>query len=272
MLVAIEKILVERDPDMLIVIGDTNSTLAGALAASKLHIPIAHVEAGLRSFNRRMPEEINRVLSDHLSSVLFCSTRAGVANLRIEGVVEGVHLVGDVMMDAMLAMAEIVKKRSCILETLGLKEDTYSVATLHRAENTDDPDRLREAMLWLEDRAKEHPVVLPLHPRTAAALVRDGLALSRVRAIEPVGYLDIQRLLGSCVTVFTDSGGLQKEAYFHRKPCITLRDETEWVETVESGWNRLWHGPDFKPRREIEEYGGGFAAQKIAALLVGDEA
>lgn len=267
MLTAIETVLLEKRPDCLIIIGDTNSTLAGALAAAKLHIPVAHVEAGLRSFNKRMPEEINRVLSDHLSALLFCSTNTAVANLANEGIKKGVHLTGDVMMDATMALADVARERSEILKTLGLKDHDYALATIHRAENTDDRKQLRTVMEWLETRAKEHPVVLPLHPRTRAALEAHGIELSGVRGIEPVGYLDMQRLLAGCTEVFTDSGGLQKEAYFHRKLCVTLRDETEWVETIECGWNRLWHGPDYAPRRDIDEYGGGQAAQRVAEIL-----
>jgi UDP-GlcNAc3NAcA epimerase len=267
MLGGIERILLDEKPDWMLVYGDTNSTLAGALAAAKLHVPIAHVEAGLRSFNRRMPEEVNRVLTDHVSALLFCPTHAAVHNLKNEGITKGVHMVGDVMMDATLAGVAIAKVQSRILQTLGLAEGGYAVATIHRAENTDDPGRLREVVGYLEERAGERPVILPLHPRTKGALAATGIKLSGVRLIEPVGYLDMQRLLAGCAEVFTDSGGLQKEAYFHHKPCTTLRDETEWVETVEAGWNRLWHGPAYKPRREIEEYGGGRASERIAQLL-----
>lgn len=267
MLTAIEEILMQHRPDYLLVIGDTNSTLAGALAAAKLHIPVAHVEAGLRSFNRRMPEEHNRVLADHLSDLLFCSTNAAVANLTNEGIEDGVHLVGDVMMDAVLAASDVARERSTVFRDLDLEEGGYALATVHRAENTDDFARLRKVMSWLEARAKERPVVLPLHPRTRAILERNGFKLSHVRGIDPVGYLDMQRLISGCTEVFTDSGGLQKEAYFHRKLCVTLRDETEWVETIEAGWNRLWQGPDYAPRREIEEYGDGKAAQRIADIL-----
>ncbi|MGN6516966.1 MAG: non-hydrolyzing UDP-N-acetylglucosamine 2-epimerase [Rhizomicrobium sp.] len=267
MLTAIEDVLLDKRPDCLIIIGDTNSTLAGALAAAKLHIPVAHVEAGLRSFNRRMPEEINRVLSDHLSALLFCSTNAALVNLANEGISKGVYLTGDVMMDATMALADVARDRSDILRKLNLTENEYALSTIHRAENTNEAYTLGAVVDWLEMRAKQHPVVLPLHPRTKAALEMHGIKLSRVRGIEPVGYLDMQRLLSGCTEVFTDSGGLQKEAYFHRKPCVTLRDETEWVETIECGWNRLWHGPDYAPRREITEYGGGRAAQRVAEIL-----
>ena len=267
MLAGIERILLDEKPDWMLVYGDTNSTLAGALAAAKLHLPIAHVEAGLRSFNRRMPEEVNRVLTDHVSALLFCPTNVAVKNLSNEGLRKGVHMFGDVMMDATLAGVEIARSRSQILNALGLTEGQYAVATIHRAENTDDPGQLRTVMDFLEQRAKDRPVILPLHPRTRGALQNNSIRLAGVRIVDPVGYLDMQRLLAGCVEVFTDSGGLQKEAYFHHKPCTTLRDETEWVETVDAGWNRLWKGPAYKPRREIEEYGGGHAAGRIADLL-----
>ena len=267
MLSGIERIILDEKPDWMLVYGDTNSTLAGALAAAKLHLPIAHVEAGLRSFNRRMPEEINRVLTDHVSALLFCPTHLAVENLKNEGITKGVHMVGDVMMDATLAGMKIAKTQSCILETLGVTDGAYAVATIHRAENTDDPVRLREVIGYLEQRAMDRPVILPLHPRTKGALQNNGIMLSGVRIIDPVGYLDMQRLVSGCVEVFTDSGGLQKEAYFHHKRCTTLRDETEWVETIDAGWNRLWRGPGYKPRREIDEYGGGHASGRIADLL-----
>ncbi len=267
MLAGIERVLIDEKPDWMLVYGDTNSTLAGALSAAKLHLPIAHVEAGLRSFNHRMPEEVNRVLTDHVSTLLFCPTHIAVENLKNEGITKGVHIVGDVMMDATLAGIEIARSRSRILETLNLTEGGYAVATIHRAENTDDPGCLREAMDFLERCAKDRPVILPLHPRTRGALQNNGIKLSGVRTVDPIGYLDMQRLLAGCAEVFTDSGGLQKEAYFHHKPCTTLRDETEWLETIEAGWNRLWHGPPYNPRRTIEEYGGGLAAGRIADLL-----
>ena len=187
--------------------------------------------------------------------------------MRREGIVENVHLVGDVMMDATLAAMKVARAQSRILETLGLEESGYALATIHRAENTDDPRRLGALVEWLAARAEPRPVVVPIHPRTHAALRSNGIDPRGLRLVEPVGYLDMQRLLAGCVEVFTDSGGLQKESYFHHKPCVTLRDETEWSETVEAGWNRLWHGPDYGPRREIEEYGGGEASMRIARIL-----
>jgi UDP-GlcNAc3NAcA epimerase len=267
MLAGIEAAVLAEQPDIVLVPGDTNSTLAGALAAAKLHVRVAHLEAGLRSFNRAMPEEINRVLSDHVSDLLFCPTEAAVANLRREGIVAGVHLVGDVMYDATL-FAAAQARRSDVLARLGLAERSYAVATVHRAESTDDRGRLAEILEYLRERAREHAIVLPLHPRTRERIVRFGLELGPLLAVAPLGYLDMHRLLQSAVAVYTDSGGLQKEAYFHRVPCVTLRDETEWVETVDAGWNRLWKGPGYAPRRDISAYGDGHAADKAIAIMI----
>ncbi len=267
MLEALEGVMIAERPDWVLVYGDTNSTLAGALAAAKLHIPVAHVEAGLRSFNRRMPEEINRVLADHVSRLLFCPTGAAAANLAREGIAQGVHRIGDVMYDATLAAAAKARAASRILEKLGLAPGGFAVATVHRAENTDDRRALGDIVDYLRERARQRAVVLPLHPRTRAAIERFGLDLGAIKTIAPLGYLDMARLLEACAEVLTDSGGLQKEAYFHRKPCVTLRDETEWVETVEAGWNRLWRGPDYRPRNEISDYGDGRAAERMARIL-----
>jgi UDP-GlcNAc3NAcA epimerase len=267
MLIAIEPILQAEKPDWVVVYGDTNSTLAGSLAASKLQIPLAHVEAGLRSFNRRMPEEINRVIADHLSTLHFCPTAAAVSNLAAEGVVRGVHHVGDVMYDATLFATDKAEASSTILSHLGLKSKKYALATVHRAENTDDPRRLRSIVQFLQGRGREHSVVLPLHPRTRQAARRMGVEMDGLQVIEPVGYLDMTKLLHHATEVYTDSGGLQKEAYFHRAPCTTLRDETEWTETITHGWNRLWHGPERGDRSEISEYGEGRAAFTIVDLL-----
>lgn len=268
MLEGIERVLLEEKPDWMLVYGDTNSTIAGALAAAKLHIPVAHVEAGLRSFNRRMPEEVNRVLTDHVSALLFCPTKAAVDNLTAEGIVQGVHQVGDVMYDATLDAIRRAKVESTILDTLGLAPGSYVLATIHRAENTDTAEHLGAVFDYLRAQAGGLPVVLPLHPRTRGAAQRFGVSLDGLRIIDPVGYLDMARLLDGCALVLTDSGGVQKEAYFHRKPCVTLRDETEWVETVGAGWNRLWKGAEYaQPRRDIAEYGDGRAAHAILSLL-----
>lgn len=292
MLESLERVLVEERPDMVLVYGDTNSTLAGALAAVKLHIPVAHVEAGLRSFNRRMPEEINRVLTDHAADVLFAPTEEAVGNLRREGIPDGrVVLVGDVMYDAALFYAELARKRSHVLERLGLTSKGYVLATVHRAENTDDPEKLASILQGLAQVARTLPVVLPLHPRTRAVLghgrvgeeARQAIeeAIEALTVIDPVGYLDMLQLERNAKVIATDSGGVQKEAFFFRIPCVTLRTETEWVETVDLGWNVLVR--DLSPaevRRVIlesidregrpgEPYGDGRAAQRIAAVLEG---
>lgn len=269
MLEKLEETMLAEKPDLVLIYGDTNSTLAGALAGAKLNIPVAHVEAGLRSFNRRMPEEINRIVADHVSALLFCPTQTAVANLAAEGVTKGVHAVGDVMFDATLAAVKRAGGRSSILETHGLRPGSYAVATIHRAENTDDAERFARVIAWLEAAARETPVVMPVHPRTRKLLAGRGLTPAGLTLIDPVGYLDMARLLSQAAAVFTDSGGLQKEAYFHRVPCVTLRDETEWVETIEAGWNRLWQGPDFTERRDIPDYGQGNAANVISELIAG---
>jgi UDP-GlcNAc3NAcA epimerase len=269
MLAAIEDVLIAEKPDAVLVYGDTNSTLAGALAAAKLAIPLIHVEAGLRSFNRTMPEEINRVVADRLSSMLLCPTSIAIENLAREGIVQGVHKTGDLMNDATQLASELSKKHSDIVQRLGLEPRRYGVATIHRAENTDDIGMLGKIAVFIAAEAQKYPIVLPLHPRTRDAAKAAGIdfAQSGIRVIEPVGYLDMCRLLQSATIVLTDSGGLQKEAYFHRVPCVTLRNETEWVETIECGWNRLWTVPDYRPRRQILEYGDGHAAEEILGIL-----
>ena len=270
MLEAVETVIVEEGPDQVLVYGDTNSTLAGALAAAKLHVPVAHVEAGLRSFNRRMPEEVNRVLTDHISALLFCPTATAVANLCAEGITAGIHQVGDVMYDsALLAVARAGEAASELLARHGLVPGGYAVATVHRAENTDDPERFARVLTWLEDAARERPVVMPVHPRTRARIDGTPWRPAQVMLLPPLGYLEMATLVHHAAVVFTDSGGLQKEAYFHRVPCVTLRDETEWVETIEAGWNRLWTAPSYRPRHEIADYGAGQAARRIAEVLAG---
>lgn len=235
MLVGIEEILLAERPDWLLVYGDTNSTLAGALAAAKTHVPIAHVEAGLRSFNRHMPEEINRVVVDHVSTLLLCPSQTSADNLSAEGITEGVKIVGDVMADALIMAANLGSNVSL---RLGLNPSGYALATVHRAENTDDPSRL--ASIFRAFGAIEKPILLPMHPRTRGALDKQGLSIpSNVYVCEPLGYVDMVTALRDAAFILTDSGGLQKEAYWLKVPCITLREETEWVETVESGWNRL---------------------------------
>ena len=238
MLIGLEEIMVDAKPDWVLVYGDTNSTLAGALAAVKLHLPVAHVEAGLRSFNRAMPEEHNRVLTDHCSDLLFCPTETAVNNLRREGLTSGVHLVGDTMYDAVLQFSEVARQRSTILQDLELTPKLYLLATVHRPYNTDNPANLSNILTAFIELGE--PVIFPVHPRTRKyieALALPGLAESNVRMIEPVGYLDMLVLEQHARVILTDSGGMQKEAYFFQVPCVTLRPETEWVETVEAGWN-----------------------------------
>jgi len=284
MLSRIEEVLVKEKPDWVVVYGDTNSTLAGALAAAKLHIPVAHVEAGLRSFNRKMPEEINRVLADHVATLLLCPTDVAVRNLEAEGITRGVHLVGDVMCDSLKHYLPIAEQRSTILRDLGLTSP-YALWTVHRAENTDDPTRLAgilEAMNRIA--AGGLPVVLPLHPRTRDRL-RDQHGFNPhvgLRILEPVGYADMLVLTRHAKIVLTDSGGLQKEAYLLGVPCVTLREETEWVETVEAGWNTIaGTDPDRivaaanRPSPEADArnlYGDGRAAERIVKILVASRA
>lgn len=279
MLRDIERVLTAEKPDAMLVYGDTNSTLAGALAAAKLHLPVAHVEAGLRSFNKRMPEEINRILTDHVAALLLCPTEVAVRNLANEGVTQGVHNVGDVMYDVSLDCARRALAESKILQVLGLTTGQYVLATCHRAENTDDRDRLAAILAGLDAIATETPVVLPIHPRTAASIGAQKLTSGRIMVIEPLPFLDMVRLEQSARVIITDSGGVQKEAYFYGVPCITMRDQTEWTETVEHGWNTLV-GADRDAivcayRRQSESarparpplYGDGDASSRIVALV-----
>jgi UDP-GlcNAc3NAcA epimerase len=236
MLEALDELMARERPDWVLVYGDTDSTLAGALAAAKLHIPVAHIEAGLRSFNRRMPEEINRVLTDHVASMLFAPTALARNNLRHEGIAEAkIHIVGDVMYDAALYYKKRARKPQWF-DALGV--ESFALCTIHRAENTDDPLRMRGILDGLA--LTETAIVLPLHPRTRKQIAEFGLDLpGNVQVVDPVGYLEMVWLEANCRVVITDSGGVQKEAYFHGKPCVTLRDETEWVELVEAGANVL---------------------------------
>lgn len=277
MIEAIERVLLDEKPNWVLVYGDTDSTLAGTLAAVKLHINLAHIEAGLRSFNRRMPEEINRVLTDHSANLLFAPTQTAVNNLLNEGISETkIHLVGDVMYDATLFYKDRVRKP----KSLNISESqTFYLCTIHRAENTNDPNRLSAIVELLNQLSEESTIILPLHPRTLTALVRiGGKGLSQaVQVISPVGYLEMTWLLANCQLVITDSGGLQKEAYFHHKPCLTLREETEWVELVEAGWNKLmspfeWNSSkiktiNFNANKKENLYGFGNAAKKIMEIL-----
>jgi UDP-N-acetylglucosamine 2-epimerase len=266
MLKGIEDVLVAERPDWLLTYGDTNSTLAGVLAASKLGLPSVHVEAGLRSFNRSMPEEVNRVVADHLSDLLLCPSDVAVRNLAAEGITQNVHLVGDVMLDVLnWARARIAEQPPAIVEGMGLARRRYLLATTHRSENTDDPARLSNILNALN--SLEEPVVFPVHPRTRRAIQGTACRLRpQVRMIDPVGYLEMIALAESARMILTDSGGLQKEAYWLRVPCLTLRDETEWVETVEAGWNRLV-GAD--PKKVIEAV-CSFAPNGMHPVLYGD--
>lgn len=274
----IEKILLEERPSLVLVYGDTNSTLAGALAAAKLHIPVAHVEAGLRSFNRRMPEEINRVLTDHVATLLFAPTQIARENLVNEGLRDdSIRVVGDVMLDA----TRFYRTKATMpvwFHELGLTPGSFVLCTIHRAENTEDRNRLSGILMGLE--ASEEPVILPLHPRTRATLAAAGTVLPpNIRAVGPVGYLEMNWLEANARVIATDSGGVQKEAYFHGKPCVTLRDETEWVELVDAGCNVLAGAERDKISDLIRNfpgegrygsalYGDGAAASRIVEALL----
>ena len=239
MLADIERVLVHEKPDWVLVYGDTNSTLAGALAASKLHIPVAHVEAGLRSFNRGMPEEVNRIVTDHLSDLLFVPTETAVRNLAREGIVAGVHLVGDVMEDATAEYSAAAERNSSVLASLGLRRREYLLVTVHRAENTDNPERLCNIISAIRELAEENVVIWPVHPRTRKRLNGFEPGGRNLRLLGPATYLDMIALERNARVVLTDSGGVQKEARWLGVPCVTLRDETEWLETLADGWNQL---------------------------------
>jgi UDP-GlcNAc3NAcA epimerase len=278
MLEETEKILQQEKPAMMVVYGDTNSTLAGALAAQKLHIPVAHIEAGLRSFNMKMPEEVNRILTDRIATMLFCPTKLAVKNLMNEGFDNfpaKVLLSGDVMQDAAFFYTGKARKYSTVLSRLSLNNKLFILCTFHRQENTDDPEKLSEIVAGLNELSQLYQVVLPIHPRTRKIISESGLRLE-FEPVDPVGFLDMMELLEHCTFVVTDSGGLQKEAFFHKKYCITLRDETEWMELVDAGVNflagadknllldtasKLKHlAADFNQ----DLYGGGKAAEFIA--------
>lgn len=305
MLMQIENVLQAETPDWVMVYGDTNSTLAGALAAAKLDIPVAHVEAGLRSNNKKMPEEINRLVTDHVSTLLLCPTQTAVENLSAEGIKEPdpsarirtalpiektsdlpnqqtppkVMLVGDVMYDSLLGNTRLALKRSDILNRLKLVPKTYALATVHRAENTNDKRRLKDIFSALETISSDGlPIIVPLHPRTRKCLKQTGLPLRSVKTIDPVSYLDMLLLEKSAEIIFTDSGGIQKEAYWMQVPCITLRDETEWIETVNDGWNFLVGADRDKivesakkkhwPCHQNQSFGDGRSADKIVSALI----
>jgi UDP-GlcNAc3NAcA epimerase len=278
MLEGIENQLLDQRPHWVLVYGDTNSTLAGALAAAKLNIPIAHVEAGLRSFNSVMPEEINRVLTDHVSTLLLCPTQLAVKNLNREGIRNGVHKIGDVMYDAALHFGEIAKSQSTILDRFNLTPQNFALATVHRAENVDDPGKLRSILRGLSRVSERYRVILPIHPRTRHKIKESGLAdeVKPVEIIDPVSFLDMVRLEQASGLILTDSGGVQKEAYFHGVPCVTLREQTEWEETIDQGWNKLVGANENEIvsaaatascGRPIPEYGNGSAAFEILGCI-----
>jgi len=293
MLERIEAVLQKEKPEAVLVYGDTNSTLAGALAAAKLNIPVAHVEAGLRSYNRRMPEEINRLITDHLSTFLFCPTAQAVQNLLKEGIRNGkgkiVKNVGDVMYDSILYYSKLAQQKSTILKDLNLlnpqsaiRNPQYYLVTLHRAENTDDPKRLQSILKALNEIGKDTPVILPLHPRTRKMISIHRLSKEtrNVKIIDPVSYLNMLALEKHARAILTDSGGVQKEAYWFRVPCITLREETEWIETVKSGGNVVVGAETGKiiegvcqardgefPRKAPNAFGNGKASEKIIGFL-----
>ncbi len=284
MLETIETVLLAEKPDWVLIYGDTNSTLAGALAAAKLHIPAAHVEAGLRSFNMHMPEEVNRIVADRVSSLLFCPTNTAVSNLATEGITKEVYNVGDVMFDVALYYRDKAKQHSAALARFGLQEGSFALATCHRAENTDDYDRISNIVAALGEIAEKLPVIFPLHPRTRQALTENELfsELGNVMVTDPLPFLDMMALEQSAKLILTDSGGVQKEAFFYGIPCITMRDETEWVETVFSGANTLASASQTAILTAFDKvirgqsmgghshqpYGDGNAANKIASILL----
>lgn len=283
-LAGIEGVLLQEKPDWVLVYGDTNSTLAGALAAAKLHIPVAHVEAGLRSFNRRMPEEINRVVTDHISTALFAPTATAMQHLANEGIpLEHCHHVGDVMYDAALLFGARAKQQSTILQLLNLSAGKYILTTIHRAENTNDLQRLQNILKSLNEVSHTLPVIWPVHPRTQKLLEQpelNSLLGTQVQLIDPVGYLDMVMLEQHAAVIATDSGGVQKEAFFYQIPCVTLRDETEWIELVDAGWNQIVPPTDKSNIAHallaavesfgspIQPYGDGYTSSRIAKKLL----
>jgi UDP-GlcNAc3NAcA epimerase len=291
MLEGLEKVLLQEKPDMTVVYGDTNSTIAGALASAKMNIPVAHVEAGLRSFNRAMPEEMNRVATDHLSDLLLCPTDTAVKNLRREGILRGVALTGDVMLDAVQSFQPLAARRAELLNDLDVRPGGYALVTIHRAENTDDLKRLESLLGMLTQLGK--PAVFPMHPRLRDRIAKQESGALRqllegareLRVIEPVSYLDMLLLETNARMILTDSGGVQKEAYFVGVPCLTLRDETEWIETLQNHWNRvvgtspkkilplaqsLWarNGANPKGEPNLRQFGGGRAADRTVRAIV----
>lgn len=268
MLELMDDILIQEKPDAVLVYGDTNSTLAGALSASKLHIPVIHIEAGLRSFNKKMPEEINRILTDNVSDLLFCPTTVAVKNLKNEGIEKGVHFVGDVMYDAMLFAHKKIEEDKTFLTKMSYLPEKFIFLTIHRAESTNNQNIFDSMISYAAEFAREHnlKIVYPVHPRVKPLIDSKKLNDNFI-TIDPISYFETQFCLSRAKYVLTDSGGLQKESYFHKIPCITLRTETEWVETIQYGWNRLWNTPHYMPSQDILEYGNGSSVEKIIEVL-----
>lgn len=266
-LAKVEAVLFKEKPDLCLLYGDTNSTLAGALAASKLHIPVCHIEAGLRSFNKKMPEETNRILTDHLSDLLFCSTTQGVENLKNEGINDGVFHVGDIMQDAISMF--IRKDENKLYDCHENPENKpLAILTIHRQENLDNEEIFTNIIQYCKSYSTDYCTLFPAHPRTLQRIQALELDLGNIQIINPLSYLKMQSILSRCELVMTDSGGLQKEAYFHRVRCITLREETEWIETIDAGWNRLWEVKNYeRDPVEITEYGNGDAGKMIVKVL-----
>jgi UDP-GlcNAc3NAcA epimerase len=266
MLEKIEDVLIKEKPDLMLLYGDTNSTLAGAIAAAKMFVPIAHVEAGVRTFLAN-PEEINRKVTDHVSSFLFCSTNPAVEALRDEGIRGRIYNVGDIMMDSHRLAGDIIAAQDAGEPDNG---DPYILLTLHRDENTRDPAKFMRIIDYVRGQANGRPIIFPIHPRTVKFCQANGITLDDIETTGPVGYLEMYRLAHRASMIMTDSGGLQKEAYWHRVPCVTLFELSPWPETIDNGWNRLWTDDDWKPRREFDDYGNGHTAELILEKLEAD--
>lgn len=267
MMEEIEQIAFVEKPDMVLVYGDTNSTLAGALVGAKLHIPVAHVESGLRSYNKLMPEEVNRILTDHVSTFLFCPTEQSIKNLQKENIKNGVYHTGDIMYDATLFAKE--KPNNLVFKSFGLKKGNYALLTLHRQENTENPGVFQKILDYVKEYSLEKGISIlwPLHPRLKEKI--QNFRTHDFQVVEPVGYFDMHTLLSESHSVLTDSGGLQKEAYFHQKQCVTLRSETEWIETIDAGWNRLWLNDEYSGQNQsILDYGQGNAGSTILSYMM----
>jgi UDP-GlcNAc3NAcA epimerase len=281
MMKGIEPVLMKEKPSIVIVYGDTNTTLAGAIVAAKMHIPVAHIEAGLRSYNKKMPEEINRITTDHISAILFCPTTTAINNLRTEGIRHGIYKSGDVMYDVAVQYGKRAENYRNIMTAAHIEPSQYIVATIHRSENTDDRSRMEMIMEALNNIGSNMSVVMPLHPRTEKLIRSYGIDMQHIQTIGPVGFLEMMCLLKNAKIIVTDSGGLQKEGYFHRIPCVTIREQTEWIETIESGWNSLADMTSAQgivgsiinamnasiERSEIAEYGDGSASEQIVKII-----